>query len=142
MKRLIILIILLLPLSSIAQEITFTDIMSEYSSKEGCTTMRIGNSLFRSMEIDIDADSMYIISVENHSLIPHFKAQIETLATSMEVLMSVNHSSESVNIYQLKSDGQIKEILIVTSEKDVCAAIYIIGTNLVLNQIDSLINLF
>lgn len=142
MKRFILLIMLLMPLGGIAQEISFDSIMSEYSSKEGCTTMRIGKGIFNSMEIKIDADSMSIISVEDSTLIPQFKAQIATLVAPMEVLMSVNYGIDSVDVYRRSSDGQVKELLIVTNKDNVSAAIYIIGTNLEVNQINSIINIF
>lgn len=104
--------------------------------------MRIGKGIFNSMEIKIDADSMSIISVEDSTLIPQFKAQIATLVAPMEVLMSVNYGIDSVDVYQRSSDGQVKELLIVTNKDNVSAAIYIIGTNLEVNQINSIINIF
>lgn len=141
MKRLILLIMILLPVSVVAQDIGFESIMKEYSSKEDCTTINISNAIFESMNISINADAMYVISVENSVLIPAFKRQMAEVTAPLKLMMSVNSGDESVNIYLRSENNNIKEMIIITSEKDSCVAIRIVGDNLEINQIDSLMNI-
>lgn len=142
MKRFILLIMMLLPLGAMAQSPHFSALMTEYSTQEGCTTLNISNAMFQSLQIDIDAESMKVISIENQSLIPRFREQIKELVAPLNVLMSVNANNESVEIYQRSEEGRIKELYIITYEGSSCVALYIYGDNLEINQVNSLIEVF
>ena len=157
MKRLIFLLItMLLPMVAMAEEVVstedndttsvvsdgFDELMKRYSSQPGCTTINISNSMFRSMEVSIDADYMKVISVENKELIPTFKEQVEELIGAYEVIMSVNSGGESVKIYQKRAEnGSATDLYISTSNADSSVLIHLHGNNLELNNIGSLINL-
>jgi hypothetical protein len=98
--------------------------------------------MFQSLQIDIDAESMKVISIENQSLIPRFREQIKELVAPLSVLMSVNANNESVDVYQRSEEGRIKELYIITYEGSSCVALYIYGDNLEINQVNSLIEVF
>ena len=100
MKRLIILLVILLPLSAMAQTPTFESLFNEYSTKEKCTTINISNAMLRSMEVNIDAEYMQVIAVENRALIPTFITQAKEVLSAFEVIMSVNSEDKAVMIYQ------------------------------------------
>ena len=142
MKRLIILIMMLLPISVMAQSVEFKEIMTEYSTKEDCTTIHISNALFETMNVSINANDMHVISVENKALIQQFRKQMASVVAPLTVMMSVNSGGESVNIYHRSENNCIKELVIITQEEDTCVVVYITGDNLEVNHIDSLTDMF
>ena len=98
MKRLILLIIVLLPVAVYAQQKSFNELMTEYSATEGCTTLNISKAMFESMGVSVGADSIKAISIEKSELIPHFMGQLEPLIADMEALMRVNTDGQVVDI--------------------------------------------
>ena len=142
MKRLIILIMMLLPISVMAQSVEFKEIMTEYSTKEDCTTIHISNALFETMNVSINANDMHVISVENKALIQQFRKQMASVVAPLTVMMSVNSGGESVSIYHRSENDCIKELVIITQENDTCVVVYITGDNLEVNHIDSLTDMF
>ena len=141
MKRLILLIMTLMPMGVMAQNIEFESVMKEYSMLEDCTTINISDAIFETMNININAETMYVISVENSALIPKFRRQMEDVVSTLKPMMSVNSDGQSVSIYLRNENDSVKEMIIITAEEDVCVAIRIIGDNLEINQIDSLMNI-
>ena len=125
-----------------AQSVEFKEIMTEYSTKEDCTTIHISNALFETMNVSINANDMHVISVENKELITQFRKQMTTVVSPLTVMMSVNSGDESVNIYHRSENNCIKELVIITQEEDTCVVVYITGDNLEVNHIDSLTNMF
>ena len=124
-------------MSAIAQEITFDSLFKEYSTKENCTTINISNAMLRSMEVNIDADYMQVIAVENSTLIPSFNSQAK------EVIMSVNSNNKSVEICQDKnSNGMVTAIYVLVCDDGEGVLMHITGKNLELNNIGSIINQF
>lgn len=120
----------------------FDQLMKQYSSQPGCTTITISNAMLRSMEVNIDADYMKVISVENSELIPTFKEQVEQLIGSYEVIMSVNSGCDCVKIYQQRlANGDVSDLYISTSNDYSSVLIYLHGKNIELNNATSLINL-
>ena len=142
MKRLIILIMMLLPISVMAQSVEFKEIMTEYSTKEDCTTIHISNALLETMNVSINANDMHVISVENKALIQQFRKQMASVVAPLTVMMSVNSGGESVSIYHRSENDCIKELVIITQENDTCVVVYITGDNLEVNHIDSLTDMF
>ena len=141
MKRLIILLTLLLPISAMAQAPTFESLFKEYSTKEECTTINISNAMLRSMEVDIDAEYMQVIAVENEALIPLFRTQAEDALSGFEVLMSVNNGDKSVKICQCSDENNVVEIYIMASSGDECILMHIVGKNLELSNIGSIMDM-
>lgn len=133
---------MLLPISVMAQSVEFKEIMTEYSTKEDCTTIHISNALFETMNVSINANDMHVISVENKALIQQFRKQMASVVAPLTVMMSVNSGGESVSIYHRSENDCIKELVIITQEEDTCVVVYITGDNLEVNHIDSLTDMF
>ena len=95
---------MLLPLSAIAQTPTFESLLKEYSLKEECTTINISNAMLKSMAVNIDAEYMQVIAVENKNLIETFRSQALEALSEFDVIMSVNSGGKSVQIYQCSDD--------------------------------------
>ena len=141
MRRFIILLTILLPLSAFAQTPNFDSLIAEYSTKDKCTAIKISNAMLRSMEINIDAEYMQVISVENSELLPTFTTQAHEALRGFEVVMSVNRDGKSVEILQNTDNrGSVIEIYIMASSDNECILMRIYGKNLALNNINSLIN--
>ena len=142
MKRLIILLTILLPLTAIAQTPTFESLFKEYSTKEDCTTINISNTMLRSMEINIDAEYMQVIAVENKALVSTFRNQANEILSRYEVVMTVNNGDEAVMICQRTNENKVVvEIYILASSGDECILMHIIGKNLELSNMTSIMNM-
>lgn len=141
MKRLIILLAMLLPLSAIAQTPTFESLLKEYSLKEECTTINISNAMLKSMAVNIDAEYMQVIAVENKNLIETFHSQALEALSEFDVIMSVNSGGKSVQIYQCSDDkGSVVDIYMMSYSGDECVLMHITGKNLELNSISSIMD--
>lgn len=141
MKRLIILLAMLLPLSAIAQTPTFESLLKEYSLKEECTTINISNAMLKSMAVNIDAEYMQVIAVENKNLIETFRSQALEALSEFDVIMSVNSGGKSVQIYQYSDNkGSVVDIYMMSYSGDECVLMHITGKNLELNSISSIMN--
>ena len=141
MKRLIILLAMLLPLSAIAQTPTFESLLKEYSLKEDCTTINISNAMLKSMAVNIDAEYMQIIAVENKNLIETFRSQALEALSEFDVIMSVNSGGKSVQIYQCSDDkGSVVDIYMMSYSGDEYVLMHITGKNLELNSISSIMD--
>ena len=142
MKRLIILLTILLPFESMAQTPTFESLFKEYSTKKDCTTINISNTMLKSMEVSIDAEYMQVIAVENKALVPTFRSQVDEVLTGLEVLMAVNNGGESVKICQYSDENdEVVEIYIMASSGDECILMHIVGKNLELSNIGSIMDM-
>lgn len=143
MKRFIILLVMLLPLTAMAQTPTFESLFEEYSTKENCTTINISNAMLRSMEVNIDAEYMQVISVENKALMPIFQTQALEALKGFEVIMSVNRGDKTVKICQRSNENNVVvEISIMASSGEECILMHLIGKNLELNNMNSIMNMF
>lgn len=141
MKRLILLILAILPLTALAQDATFEKLMNEYSSKPHCTTINISKTMLRSMGVEMGADSVKAIAIEESSLIEKAKTQISELVTAYEVVMEVNSENERVNIYQLaNAKGETTDLIITTISANECVILYIKGHNIEVEDATALFN--
>ena len=130
---------MLLPLSAIAQAPTFESLLKEYSLKEECTTINISNAMLKSMAVNIDAEYMQVIAVENKNLIETFRSQALEALSEFDVIMSVNNGGKSVQIYQCSDDkGSVVDIYMMSYSGDECVLMHITGKNLELNSISSI----
>ena len=132
---------MLLPLSAIAQTPTFESLLKEYSLKEDCTTINISNAMLKSMAVNIDAEYMQVIAVENKNLIETFRSQALEALSEFDVIMSVNSGGKSVQIYQCSDDkGSVVDIYMMSYSGDECVLMHITGKNLELNSISSIMD--
>jgi hypothetical protein len=125
-----------------AQTPTFESLFKEYSTKEDCTTINISNTMLRSMEINIDAEYMQVIAVENKALVSTFRNQANEILSRYEVVMTVNNGDEAVMICQRANENKVVvEIYIMASSGDECILMHIIGKNLELSNMTSIMNM-
>jgi hypothetical protein len=125
-----------------AQTSTFESLFNEYSTKEKCTTINISNAMLRSMEVNIDAEYMQVIAVENRALIPTFITQAKETLSVFEVVMSVNSGDKAVMIYQHTVENcSVVDIYIMASSDGECVLMHINGKNLELGNMSSLMNM-
>ena len=141
MRRFILLIAILLPCYTMAQELSFDSPMKEYSTKSNCTTINISGVMLQTMGADIGAEFLQAISVEDEALIEHFKKQAATITQGMNVIMSVNADGESVQIFQREYGEGKTEIIILTSDSDGCVLMRIDGKDIEFSNISSLMNI-
>ncbi len=131
MKRFIILIMIMLPLSVAAQQISFDEFVKRYSSERGCTTIELSEAMLSSMGANEGVERMQVIAVEQASLMEEFRASISEITEALEVMMSVNSGEESVAIYSRSDEsGTVVELVVATFESDEGVLVRICGSNL------------
>ena len=141
MKRLIFLAVLLLPIGVMAQDVTISSLMAEYSTKSKCSTINLSSSMLRSMGVEMGADELRAVSVANPELMPRFLEQVAVVVSGLNVVMSVNSDGQqSVSIYQcVNRNGSVTDLVIVKTDDKESVIMHIRGRDLELSKIDSLL---
>lgn len=142
MKRLILLAMLLLPIGVMAQDVTISSLMVEYSTKSKCSTINLSNTMLRSMGVEMGADELRAVSVANPELMPRFLEQVAVVVSGLNVVMSVNSDGQqSVSIYQrVNRNGSVTDLVIVKTDDKESVIMHIRGRDLELSKIDSLLD--
>lgn len=142
MKRLILLAMLLLPIGVMAQDVTISSLMAEYSTKSKCSTINLSSSMLRSMGVEMGADELRAVSVANPELMPRFLEQVAIVVSGLNVVMSVNSDGQhSVSIYQrVNRNGSVTDLVIVKTDDKESVIMHIRGRDLELSKIDSLLD--
>ena len=142
MKRLILLAMLLLPIGVMAQDVTISSLMAEYSTKSKCSTINLSNTMLRSMGVEMGADELRAVSVANPELMPRFLEQVAVVVSGLNVVMSVNSDGQqSVSIYQrVNRNGSVTDLVIVKTDDKESVIMHIRGRYLELSKIDSLLD--
>lgn len=142
MKRLILLAMLLLPIGVMAQDVTISSLMAEYSTKSKCSTINLSNTMLRSMGVEMGADELRAVSVANPELMPRFLEQVAVVVSGLNVVMSVNSDGQqSVSIYQrVNRNGSVTDLVIVKADDEESVIMHIRGRDLELSKIDSLLD--
>ena len=142
MKRLILLAMLLLPMGVMAQDMTISSLMAEYSTKSKCSTINLSSSMLRSMGVEMGADELRAVSVANPELMPRFLEQVAVVVSGLNVVMSVNSDGQqSVSIYQrVNRNGSVTDLVIVKTDDKESVIMHIRGRDLELSKIDSLLD--
>lgn len=142
MKRLILLAMLLLPIGAMAQDVTISSLMAEYSTKSKCSTINLSNTMLRSMGVEMGADELRAVSVANPELMPRFLEQVAVVVSGLNVVMSVNSDGQqSVSIYQrVNRNGSVTDLVIVKTDDKESVIMHIRGRDLQLSKIDSLLD--
>ena len=142
MKRLILLAVLLLPIGVMAQDVTISSLMAEYSTKSKCSTINLSSSMLRSMGVEMGADELRAVSVANPELMPRFLEQVAVVVSGLNVVMSVNSDGQqSVSIYQrVNRNGSVTDLVIVKTDDKESVIMHIRGRDLELSKIDSLLD--
>ena len=142
MKRLILLAMLLLPMGVMAQDVTISSLMAEYSTKYKCSTINLSSSMLRSMGVEMGADELRAVSVANPELMPRFLEQVAVVVSGLNVVMSVNSDGQQrVSIYQrINRNGSVTDLVIVKTDDKESVIMHIRGRDLELSKIDSLLD--
>ena len=142
MKRLILLAMLLLPMGVMAQDVTISSLMAEYSTKSKCSTINLSSSMLRSMGVEMGADELRAVSVANPELMPRFLEQVAVVVSGLNVVMSVNSDGQQcVSIYQrVNRNGSVTDLVIVKTDDKESVIMHIRGRDLELSKIDSLLD--
>jgi hypothetical protein len=142
MKRFILLAMLLLPIGVMAQDVTISSLMAEYSTKSKCSTINLSNTMLRSMGVEMGADELRAVSVANPELMPRFLEQVAVVVSGLNVVMSVNSDGQqSVSIYQrVNRNGSVTDLVIVKTDDKESVIMHIRGRDLELSKIDSLLD--
>jgi hypothetical protein len=142
MKRLILLAMLLLPIGVMAQDVTISSLMAEYSTKSKCSTINLSSTMLRSMGVEMGADELKAVSVANPELMPRFLEQVAVVVSGLNVVMSVNSDGQqSVSIYQrVNRNGSVTDLVIVKTDDKESVIMHIRGRDLELSKIDSLLD--
>jgi hypothetical protein len=142
MKRLILLAMLLLPIGVMAQDVTMSSLMAEYSTKSKCSTINLSSTMLRSMGVEMGADELRAVSVANPELMPRFLEQVAVVVSGLNVVMSVNSDGQqSVSIYQrVNRNGSVTDLVIVKTDDKESVIMHIRGRDLELSKIDSLLD--
>lgn len=133
---------LLLPIGVMAQDVTISSLMAEYSTKSKCSTINLSSSMLRSMGVEMGADELRAVSVANPELMPRFLEQVAVVVSGLNVVMSVNSDGQqSVSIYQrVNRNGSVTDLVIVKTDDKESVIMHIRGRDLELSKIDSLLD--
>lgn len=141
MKRLILLILTILPSIAMAYDDGFTDLVDRYSSEKGFTTIRLSKDMLQSMGVSNGINQMEVIALEDTKHIERFQADVKSITNELKVVMSVNSDDEIVKIYSKSGDsGAIYEMVIFTSDGNEAVLIRLLGNNIQLKEATQMIN--
>ena len=141
MKRLILLILTILPSIAMAYDDGFTDLVDRYSSEKGFTTIRLSKDMLQSMGVSNGINQMEVIALEDTKHIERFQADVKSITNGLKVVMSVNSGDEIVKIYSKSGDsGAIYEMVIFTSDGNEAVLIRLLGDNIQLKEATQMIN--
>ncbi len=141
MKRLILLILTILPSIAMAYDDGFTDLVDRYSSEKGFTTIRLSKDMLQSMGVSNGINQMEVIALEDTKHIERFQADVKSITNGLKVVMSVNSGDEIVKIYSKSGDrGAIYEMIIFTSDGNEAVLIRLLGDNIQLKEATQMIN--
>lgn len=138
MKRFILLIMIYLPITAMAQDRAFSQMVEKYSSKQNCTTIELTKD---ALNMETNISNMWAISVETAELIEEFSSDVEQVISSKYTpMLSVNHDGESVKIYSIQKDGKICDIVVCSIAHSEGVIVRIVGDDITLSQAASLIS--
>ena len=141
MKRLILLILTILPSIAMAYDDGFTDLVDRYSSEKGFTTIRLSKDMLQSMGVSNGINQMEVIALEDTKHIERFQADVKSITNELKVVMSVNSGDEIVKIFSKSGDsGAIYEMVIFTSDGNEAVLIRLLGNNIQLKEATQMIN--
>lgn len=141
MKRLILLILTILPSIAMAYNDGFTDLVDRYSSEKGFTTIRLSKDMLQSMGVSNGINQMEVIALEDTKHIERFQADVKSITNGLKVVMSVNSGDEIVKIFSKSGDsGAIYEMVIFTSDGNEAVLIRLLGDNIQLKEATQMIN--
>lgn len=150
MKRLLLLILLSLPIVASAQTDHMAPLIKKYSEYKNCTTVILSKEMLNHMNSNSGIESMQAISVEDPTLLPTLKADLEMFLDYYRVVMDVNSNGMNTKIYRVeriyksKETGlqeAIDELIIVAIGQTEGVVIRLTGHDIELSDATSLISI-
>lgn len=133
MKRFLLLIMLLLPMSAMATLPEVDKMTGKYTSKEQASVVNISKQMLRMMGRGIagveHVDNIVMLSSDNKSAMKGIAKRTKktTKKHKMENLATLNEGTTTTSIYTQISDNKITEALVLITEKNKTTLINISG---------------
>lgn len=149
MKKLIISIMLLLPLSLMAEKSSFESFYDKYSGKDNYTSVDITPEFLKMIigfsgdddlkRIASNIERIRIIVSEEYN--DEFTAEAAKLVANNKLyknITTVKSGGESTSIYVIQKENQIIDFLMLVVNDIECVVINVTGKNLDINQVSNL----
>ena len=133
MKRFLLLIMLLLPMSAMATLPEVEKMTEKYTSKEQASVVNISKQMLKMMGRGIagveHVDNIVMLSSDNKSAIKGITKRTKKAVKKhkMENLATLNEGNSAISIYTQISDNKITEALVLVTEKDKTTLINLSG---------------
>lgn len=134
MKRLILLVIMLLPMTVMAGVPELSEMAKRYENVDGATLMTMNKEMIGlfggSQEAAKMLDEIVILAAESSDVATTLITEAEEVIqqTSLQLLTSVTESGAIVNIYVNQNESIITDLVLLVREGDETALIVISGT--------------
>lgn len=136
MKRLIIILFLLLPLTVAAQDSEFSNYVKKYSGQKGFTTVELSEQILATMGVGDGIEGMYAVSVEDREKVADFCADTQNLVAHYKVLMSFLNDGKSVSIYSRNNTSKaITHLIIFIRSESAATLVLLYGSNIELSDV-------
>lgn len=145
MKRIISLMLMVLPLSAMAQIPEFSKLMTEYSTHENVTVINIDKNLIGMMGADIEGvenvELIEFVMTEDKGLGDKITSATHKIAKKHDAKVMVSHMSteDNITVYTLGNDDEVTHIILVIGTEDTYGAAVITG-NIAVKDIAKLIH--
>lgn len=133
MKRFILLIMLLLPMSAMATLPEVEKMTEKYTSKEQASVVNISKQMLKMMGRGISGveyvDSIVMLSSDNKSAIKGITKRTKRAVKrhKLQNLATLNEGGSAISIYTQISDNKITEALVLIAEKNKTTLINLSG---------------
>lgn len=133
MKRFLLLIMLLLPMSAMATLPEVEKMTEKYTSKEQASVVNISKQMLKMMGRGISGvehvDNIVMLSSDNKSAIKGIAKRTKKAVKKhkMENLATLNEGNSVISIYTQISDNKITEALVLVTEKNKTTLINLSG---------------
>lgn len=133
MKRFILLIMLLLPMSAMATLPEVEKMTEKYTSKEQASVVNISKQMLKMMGRGISGveyvDSIVMLSSDNKSAIKGITKRTKKAVKKhkLQNLATLNEGGSAISIYTQISDNKITEALVLVTEKSKTTLINLSG---------------
>ena len=108
MRRLVLLIMLLVPLFASAQEEQLRKIYDTYQQKPGFTTVQLSKEMLRQMGVKSGIETMLAISTEDKDKIADFCNDVQQYLSIHQTVMSFVNDGKQVSIHRCDTTGNGK----------------------------------
>lgn len=150
MKKLITFLLLLLPITMMAQQTEFDQFFQKYSGKESYTTVDISTDFLKIImgftENDEDLKDLIsnieririVICEENNPTFVDDAKRLTTKQKAYKPITTVNSNGETTQIFVIKKENKITDFLLTSFSKSENIVINIVGKNLDVNKVSNL----